>query len=207
MVPRHARARLDGGRGSSRPRRQDHRQPVRTPGGDAALGGGHGKGHVQGSGLDIDGITAGAGGGTSLRNMLAGELPYAEIATSAAIAGSLAGVELKALASSSNHIGELTWAAKPDAGIIDPRPRGQEGRLYQPEVDHRDGDHRAQARRSRRQVEILPLGGLGPALTALAQGAVAAAPWNDPALTITPDNTRCCSTATNTIPSSPGRWR
>ena len=37
------------------------------------------------------------------------------------------------------------------------------------------------------KVEILPLGGLGPALTALAQGAVAAAPFNDPALTITPD--------------------
>src|SRR5262245_61962194 len=35
------------------------------------------------AGLDIDGITAGAGGGTSLRNMLAGELPYAELATSA----------------------------------------------------------------------------------------------------------------------------
>ena len=37
------------------------------------------------------------------------------------------------------------------------------------------------------KVEVLPLGGLGPALTALAQGAVAAAPFNDPALTITPD--------------------
>ena len=37
------------------------------------------------------------------------------------------------------------------------------------------------------KVDILPLGGLGPALTALAQGAVAAAPFNDPALTITPD--------------------
>src|SRR5262245_48825148 len=55
------------------------------------------KGMFKDAGLDIDGITAGAGGGTSLRNMLAGELPYAELATSAAIAGSLAGVELKAL--------------------------------------------------------------------------------------------------------------
>ena len=95
------------------------------------------KGMLRDAGLDIDGITAGAGGGTSLRNMLAGELPYAEIATSAAIAGSLAGVELKALASSSNHIGELTWAAKPDAGINSIKDLGgQEGRLYQPEVDH-----------------------------------------------------------------------
>ena len=50
------------------------------------------KGMFKQAGLDIDGITAGAGGGTSLRNMLAGELPYAEIATSAAIAGTLAGV-------------------------------------------------------------------------------------------------------------------
>src|SRR5262249_10506346 len=61
------------------------------------------KGMFKEAGLDIDGITAGAGGGTSLRNMLAGELPYAELATSAAIAGTLAGVELKALASSSHH--------------------------------------------------------------------------------------------------------
>src|SRR5262245_34660124 len=59
------------------------------------------------AGLDIDGITAGAGGGTSLRNMLAGELPYAEIATSAAIAGSLAGVELKALAAAPHNTPRL----------------------------------------------------------------------------------------------------
>ena len=75
------------------------------------------KGMFKEAGLDIDGITAGAGGGTSLRNMLAGELPYAELATSAAIAASLAGIELKVIAAGSNHIGELTWAAKPDAGI------------------------------------------------------------------------------------------
>ena len=33
------------------------------------------KGMFKEAGLDIDGVTAGAGGGTSLRNMLAGELP------------------------------------------------------------------------------------------------------------------------------------
>src|SRR5260370_13886778 len=69
------------------------------------------------AGLDIDGITAGAGGGTSLRNMLAGELPYAELATSAAIAGSLARVELKALAASPNPIGEPDWASKATPGM------------------------------------------------------------------------------------------
>ena len=36
------------------------------------------------------------------------------------------------------------------------------------------------------KVEAIPLGGLGPALTALSQGAVAAAPLNDPRMTLHP---------------------
>src|SRR3979490_459912 len=147
------------------------------------------KGMFKEAGLDIDGITAGAGGGTSLRNMLAGELPYAEIATSAAIAGTLAGVELKAVASSSNHIGELTWAAKPDAGIASIKDLVGKKAAYTSPKSITEMVIRTALKQEglTRKVEVLPLGGLGPALTALAQGAVAAAPWNDPALTVTPD--------------------
>jgi NitT/TauT family transport system substrate-binding protein len=141
------------------------------------------------AGLDVDGITAGAGGGPSLRNMLAGELPYAEIATSAAIAGSLAGVELKALASSSNHIGELSWAAKPDAGISSIRDLVGKKVAYTSPKSITEMVIRTALKQEglTGRVEALALGGLGPALTALAQGAVAAAPYNDPALTVTPD--------------------
>src|SRR5882672_3319745 len=147
------------------------------------------KGMFKEAGLDIDGITAGAGGGTSLRNMLAGELPYAELATSAAIAGSLAGVELKAIASSSNHIGELTWAAKPDAGIASIKDLVGKKVAYTGPKSITEMVIRTALKQEglTGKVEALPLGGLGPALTALAQGAVAAAPWNDPALTITPN--------------------
>ena len=121
--------------------------------------------------------------------MLAGELPYAEIATSAAIAGTLAGVELKAVASSSNHIGELTWAAKPDAGIASIKDLVGKKVAYTSPKSITEMVIRTALKREglTGKVEILPLGGLGPALTALAQGAVAAAPFNDPALTITPD--------------------
>jgi NitT/TauT family transport system substrate-binding protein len=147
------------------------------------------KGMFKEAGLDIDGVTAGAGGGTSLRNMLAGELPYAELATSAAIAGSLAGVELKVLASSSNHIGELTWAAKPDAGIASIKDLvGKKAAYTSPKSITEMVIRTALMQEGLAgKVDVLPLGGLGPALTALAQGAVAAAPWNDPALTVTPD--------------------
>ncbi len=147
------------------------------------------RGLFKEAGLDIDGITAGAGGGTSLRNMLAGELPYAELATSAAIAGSLAGVELKALASSSNHIGELAWASKPDAGIASIKDLVGKKVAYTSPKSITEMVIRTALKHEglTGKVEVLPLGGLGPALTALAQGAVAAAPWNDPALTVTPD--------------------
>jgi NitT/TauT family transport system substrate-binding protein len=146
------------------------------------------RGMFKEAGLDINGITAGAGGGTSLRNMLAGELPYAELATSAAIAGSLAGVELKAIASSSNHIGELTWAAKPDAGIKSIKDLVGKKVAYTSPKSITEMVIRSALEQEglTGKVEVLALGGLGPALTALAQGAVAAAPWNDPALTVTP---------------------
>src|SRR4030081_548325 len=147
------------------------------------------KGMFKEEGLDIDGVTAGAGRGTWLRNMLGGEFPHAELAPSAAIAGSLAGVELKALASSSNHIGELTWAAKPDAGIASIKDLVGKKAAYTSPKSITEMVIRTALKQEglAGKAAVLPLGGLGPALTALAQGAVAAAPWNDPALTVTPD--------------------
>jgi NitT/TauT family transport system substrate-binding protein len=147
------------------------------------------KGMFKEAGLDIDGITAGAGGGTSLRNMLAGELPYAELATSAAIAATLTGVELKAVAACSNHIGELTWAAKPDAGIASIKDLVGKKVAYTSPRSITEMVIRTALKQEglAGKVEPIALGGLGPALTALAQGVVAAAPWNDPALTVTPD--------------------
>src|SRR5215472_17029078 len=108
---------------------------------------------------------------------------------SAANAGTLAGVELKALASSSNHIGELTWAAKPDAGINSIKDLVGKKVAYTSPKSITEMVIRTALKQEglAGKVDILPLGGLGPALTALAQGAVAAAPLNDPALTVTPD--------------------
>jgi NitT/TauT family transport system substrate-binding protein len=50
------------------------------------------------------------------------------------------------------------------------------------------------------KVDILALGGLGPALTALSQDAVAAAPLNDPAMTLTPDKYRILFYAHQYVP-------
>src|SRR5262249_11383118 len=71
---------------------------------------------------------------------------------------------------------------------FDQGPHWQESRLHQSEVDHRNGDpHRAQARGPRWQGRHPPARRPGTGLDGAGAGAVAAAPLNDPALTVTPD--------------------
>jgi len=147
------------------------------------------RGMFKQAGLDIDGVTAGAGGGTSLRNMLAGELPYAEVSTTVAIAAVNQGIALSAVDAGSNHVGELAWAAKPASGINSIHDLvGKKVAFTNPRSTTEQVLRTALKQEGLTdKVEVLPLGGLGPALTALAQDAVAAAPLNDPAMTLTPE--------------------
>ena len=150
------------------------------------------KGMFKEAGLDIDGITAGSGGGTSLRNLLASDLPVGEVSTSVVLAAAKTGMKLKVIYTASNHVGELAWAAKPDSGIksihdlvgkkiafTNPRSTTEMVVRYALKKENLAD-----------KVEAVPLGGLGPALTALAQGAVAAAPLNDPRMTTHPNDYR-----------------
>src|SRR5215472_6953652 len=189
VVPRRARDRRDDLGLDARLRRENHREPVRAPGGDAALGGSAAKKHVQGGGprhrwhhggrRRRDVVAQHARGRAVLRRAcdLGGDRRFA-----CRCGAQGAGVVLEP-----HRRAELGCKAR-RRDQFDQRPRRQEGRLHQPEVDHRNGDpHRAQARGPRRQGRYPSARRLGPALTALAQGAVAAAPLNDPALTVTPD--------------------
>src|SRR5262245_53388592 len=146
------------------------------------------KGMFKEAGLDVDGITASAGGGTSVRNMLAGTLPYAEVATTAAIAAVRAGIDLKIVALASNHIGELAWATKPDSGITSVKDLvGKKVGFSNPKSTTESIVRYAMQKEGLAgKVELVSMGGLGPGLTALAQGAIAAAPWNDPQMTLEP---------------------
>jgi NitT/TauT family transport system substrate-binding protein len=147
------------------------------------------KGMFKEAGLDIDGITAGAGGGTSLRNLLASELPYGEVATSVAIAAVNQGLPIVSVAAGSNHVGELAWTAKPDSGINSIKDLvGKKVAYTNPKSTTEQVIRTALAQEGLTgKVEALPLGGLGPALTALSKDAVAAAPLNDPAMTLHPE--------------------
>src|SRR6185312_7563800 len=74
-------------------------------------------GYFRDEGIKIEQIISGKGGGTTLRNMLASDLPYGEVATSAALAAQRSGVDIVIVNTASDHIGEIALVANPKSSI------------------------------------------------------------------------------------------
>jgi NitT/TauT family transport system substrate-binding protein len=144
------------------------------------------KGYFTDAGVKIDEIIAGAGGGTTLRNVLASNLPYGEVATSAALAAARSGLDIIIVNSASSHIGEIALVADPKSGIKTMADlAGKKAGFTAPKSTsdvllrlafkdtHMDG-----------KVEPVATGGFGPGIAALMTGAIQAAPMIDPTLTL-----------------------
>lgn len=160
------------------------------------------KGFFKEEGLDIDGIIQSHGGGTSVRNMLASELPVAEMALPAAIAASKASIDVRILGDMAHTIGELVWVAKkgsPVKSVAD--LKGKKAAFTSPrsvtEIIIKTVLKRANLLE---QTETVAAGGIGAAVTALNQGAVDAATLVDPALTRTGQNYQVVFEARKELP-------
>jgi NitT/TauT family transport system substrate-binding protein len=76
------------------------------------------KGYFKDEGLDITGLISSAGGGTSLRNMLAGGgVPYGEVNPGVVVSAILAGADLRIISDNVLTVAEFVWAVKPDSPI------------------------------------------------------------------------------------------
>lgn len=75
------------------------------------------KGYFKAEGIDVTGIITSAGGGTSLRNMLAGGVPYGEVNPGVVIAAIQQGLDLKIISDNVLTVAEFVWAVKPDSPI------------------------------------------------------------------------------------------
>ncbi|HZV20428.1 MAG TPA: ABC transporter substrate-binding protein, partial [Hyphomicrobiales bacterium] len=71
------------------------------------------KGFFKKRGVDITGFLTSAGGGTSVRNTLAGDLPYGEVALPAAILAINSGQPLKIINGGVESIADIVWFAPP----------------------------------------------------------------------------------------------
>src|SRR6478672_4667582 len=75
------------------------------------------KGFFKMRGVDITGILTSAGGGTSVRNTLAGDLPFGEVALPAAIMAMNSGQPLTIIGGGVESIADILWITQKDSSI------------------------------------------------------------------------------------------
>jgi NitT/TauT family transport system substrate-binding protein len=75
------------------------------------------KGFFKKRGLDITGFLTSAGGGTSVRNTLAGEVPYGEVALPAAILAIQSGQPIKIISGGVESVEDILWITQPDGKV------------------------------------------------------------------------------------------
>jgi len=160
------------------------------------------KGFFKDEGIEIDQIIAGMGGGTTLRNMLASDLPYGEVATSAALAAIRSGLDLVIVNSASDHIGEIALVANPKSKIFKVGDlAGKKAGFTNPKSTS-ELLLRLALKEAGMAGKVQPVstGGFGAGLTALDTGGIDAAPLVDPILTLQPDRYRVIFSFADLIP-------
>src|SRR5204862_6374672 len=73
------------------------------------------KGIFKKHGVDMTGILTSAGGGTSVRNTLAGDLPFGEVALPAAILAINSGQPIKIISGGVETVADILWITQPDS--------------------------------------------------------------------------------------------
>ena len=156
------------------------------------MGGRRKKGMFKKAGLQIDKIIAGAGGGSTLRNMLASDLPYGEVAMSAALAATRADVDIVIVNIASDHIGEMSLVTLPGSPIKSIADlAGKKVAFTNAKSTSELLTRMALANANLTdKVTLIAAGGFGPGLTALDARGVDAAPLTDPLLSVQPDKYR-----------------
>lgn len=142
------------------------------------------KGYFKEEGLNITGLISSAGGGTTLRNMLAGGgVSYGEVNPVVVVSAVLAGADLKIVSDNVLTVAEFVWAVRPDSsvktikdlkgrkiGYTNPRSTSQAlANMLVEAGGYKRGD-----------VELVKTGGFGEGVAALESGQVDMVPITEP---------------------------
>src|SRR6266404_1604864 len=142
------------------------------------------KGYFKEEGLNITGLISSAGGGTSLRNMLAGGgVPYGEVNPGVVVSAILAGADLKIISDNVLTVAEFVWAVKPESpiksvkdfkgkkiGYTNPRSTSQAlAMMLLTSAGFKPDD-----------AELVKTGGFGEGIAALESGQIDIAPITEP---------------------------
>ncbi|HUN46416.1 MAG TPA: ABC transporter substrate-binding protein, partial [Stellaceae bacterium] len=161
------------------------------------------KGFFKAEGADISGILSSSGGGTTVRNLLTGNLAYGEVDLAGTVAAIQQGADLKIVSDNVLTVAEFVWAVKPDSpiktlkdlkgkkiGYTNPRSTSQaldvlllEQAGYKPD-----------------EAELVKTGGFGESVVALNLGSIDAAAMADPVWSKNKSQLRVLVAASDVLP-------
>ena len=162
------------------------------------------KGYFAEEGVDVTGFITSKGGGTTLRNALAAEIPYGEASLAAVVAAAQEGVDLTIVHAGVRSVGDILWVTRKDADDINSiedlkgravsytSPRSVSQMVLIMSLDA--------AGLSIDDVDSKALGGIGAGLTALSEGAVDAATVLEPIWTDVKDDYKPVFKAADLLP-------
>jgi NitT/TauT family transport system substrate-binding protein len=141
------------------------------------------KGLFKRAGIDITGVIGSAGGGTTVRNILASPTPYGEVAIAAALAAQREGLDVLIVNVGTRTVADSSLVTMPNSGInaledlvgkkvAITSPKSSSEMLFLMNLKAKNIDAS--------KVSRIAAGGYPPALTMLEQGAVSAAALIEP---------------------------
>lgn len=161
------------------------------------------KGYFKDEGINVTGIITSGGGGTTLRNMLAGNAPYGEVNPVVVVSAVLQGADLRIISDNVSTVAEFVWAVKPDSpiksvkdfkgkrlGYTNPRSTSQAlANLLLQRAGLKPED-----------VEMMKTGGFGEGIAALDNGLVDIVPVPEPLWSKYKDKYRAVVVASEALP-------
>jgi len=162
------------------------------------------KGYFKEEGLTVTGLISSAGGGTSLRNMLAGGgVPYGEVNPGVVVSAILQGADLRIVSDNVLTVAEFVWAVKSDSpiktikdfkgkkiGYTNPRSTSQAlARMLLQAGGYTEAD-----------AELVKTGGFGEGIAALDSGQIDIAPITEPLWSKVKNKYRAVVVANDVLP-------
>jgi len=161
------------------------------------------KDFFKAEGADVTGILSSSGGGTTVRNLLTGNLAYGEIDLAGTVAAIQQGADLKIISDNVLTVAEFVWATKPDSaihtiqdlkgkkiGYTNPRSTSQALDILLLEAAGLKPD----------DAELVKTGGFGESVVALNLGSIDAAAIADPVWSKNQSQFRVVVKATDVLP-------
>jgi NitT/TauT family transport system substrate-binding protein len=162
------------------------------------------KGYFKEEGLDITGLISSAGGGTTLRNMLAGGgVPYGEVNPGVVVSAVLAGADLKIVSDNVLTVAEFVWAVRPDSPIktIKDLQGKKIGYTNPRSTSQALGNMLVQSAGLKpEEVELVKTGGFGEGIAALDAGLIDVAPITEPLWSKVKNKYRAVVVASDVLP-------